>query len=171
MGTLNKKTLFITGRSRGIGLAIALRAAKDGANIVIAAKTSDPHPKLPGTIYTAADEIEQEGGKALPHPVRHPLRGSGAGRRGAGGQAFRRHRHLRQQRQRHQPHADSADRHEALRPDAPDQRARHIPHLEDLHPLSEEGGEPAHPQDVAAARHPVRNGSRRMSPTPSRNTI
>ncbi|MGA7327006.1 MAG: NAD(P)-dependent oxidoreductase [Rhodomicrobium sp.] len=66
MGTLNKKTLFITGGSRGIGLAIALRAAKDGANIAIAAKTSDPHPKLPGTIYTAAAEIEQEGGKALP---------------------------------------------------------------------------------------------------------
>ena len=66
MGTLHKKTLFITGGSRGIGLAIALRAAKDGANIVIAAKTSDPNPKLPGTVYTAAAEIEQEGGKALP---------------------------------------------------------------------------------------------------------
>jgi citronellol/citronellal dehydrogenase len=66
MGTLNKKTLFITGGSRGIGLAIALRAARDGANIAIAAKTSDPHPKLPGTIYTAAAEIEHEGGKALP---------------------------------------------------------------------------------------------------------
>ena len=66
MGTLHKKTLFITGGSRGIGLAIALRAARDGANIVIAAKTSDPHPKLPGTVYTAAAEIEQEGGKALP---------------------------------------------------------------------------------------------------------
>ena len=65
MGTLHKKTLFITGGSRGIGLAIALRAARDGANIVIAAKTSDPNP-LPGTIYTAAAEIEQEGGKALP---------------------------------------------------------------------------------------------------------
>ena len=66
MGTLHKKTLFITGGSRGIGLAIALRAARDGANIVIAAKTSDPNPKLPGTVYTAAAEIEQEGGKALP---------------------------------------------------------------------------------------------------------
>ena len=66
MNTLKGKTLFITGASRGIGLAIARRAARDGANIVIAAKTSAPHPKLPGTIYTAAEEIEKEGGKALP---------------------------------------------------------------------------------------------------------
>jgi len=63
---LNGKTLFITGASRGIGLAIALRAARDGANIAIAAKTADPHPKLPGTIYSAAKEIEAAGGKALP---------------------------------------------------------------------------------------------------------
>jgi citronellol/citronellal dehydrogenase len=60
------KTLFITGASRGIGLAIGLRAARDGANVVVAAKTADPHPKLPGTIYTAAEEIEAAGGKALP---------------------------------------------------------------------------------------------------------
>jgi citronellol/citronellal dehydrogenase len=60
------KTLFITGASRGIGLAIALRAARDGANIVIAAKTRDPHPVLPGTIETAALEIESAGGRALP---------------------------------------------------------------------------------------------------------
>lgn len=64
--SLNGKTLFITGASRGIGLAVALRAARDGANIVVAAKTADPHPKLPGTIYTAAEEIEAAGGKALP---------------------------------------------------------------------------------------------------------
>ena len=64
--SLSGKTLFITGASRGIGLAIALRAARDGANIVVAAKTADPHPKLPGTIYTAAAEIEAAGGKALP---------------------------------------------------------------------------------------------------------
>ncbi len=64
--SLNGKTLFITGASRGIGLAIALRAARDGANIVVAAKTAEPHPKLPGTIFTAAEEIEEAGGKALP---------------------------------------------------------------------------------------------------------
>jgi citronellol/citronellal dehydrogenase len=63
---LERRTLFITGGSRGIGLAIAVRAARDGANVVIAAKTADPHPKLPGTIYTAADEIEAAGGRALP---------------------------------------------------------------------------------------------------------
>jgi citronellol/citronellal dehydrogenase len=63
---LGGKTLFITGASRGIGLAIGLRAARDGANVVIAAKTEKAHPKLPGTIYTAAAEIEAAGGKALP---------------------------------------------------------------------------------------------------------
>ncbi len=62
---LQGKTLFITGGSRGIGLAIALRAARDGANVVIAAKTSDPHPKLPGTIHTAVADIEKAGGKGL----------------------------------------------------------------------------------------------------------
>ena len=64
--SLKGKTLFITGASRGIGLAIALRAARDGANIAVAAKTAEPHPKLAGTIHTAAAEIERAGGKALP---------------------------------------------------------------------------------------------------------
>jgi len=63
---LKGKTIFMSGGSRGIGLAIALRAAQDGANVAIAAKTADPHAKLPGTIYTAAEEIEAAGGKALP---------------------------------------------------------------------------------------------------------
>src|SRR5260370_26075036 len=67
--TLKSRTLFITGASRGIGLAIALRAARDGANVVIAAKTDKPHPKLPGTIFTAADEITRVGGNALPIAV------------------------------------------------------------------------------------------------------
>ncbi len=69
MGELAGKTLFITGASRGIGLAIALRAARDGANVTIAAKTAEPNPKLPGTIFTAAEEIEAAGGKALPLAV------------------------------------------------------------------------------------------------------
>ncbi|MES2490607.1 MAG: NAD(P)-dependent oxidoreductase [Pseudomonadota bacterium] len=64
--SLKGKTLFITGGSRGIGLAIAIRAAQDGANVVIAAKTAEPHAKLPGTIYSSAEEIEKAGGKALP---------------------------------------------------------------------------------------------------------
>ncbi len=64
--SLRGKTLFITGASRGIGLAIGLKAARDGANIVVAAKTAEPHKKLPGTIYSAAEEIEKAGGQALP---------------------------------------------------------------------------------------------------------
>jgi citronellol/citronellal dehydrogenase len=64
--SLEGKTLFVTGASRGIGLAIALRAARDGANVAIAAKTSEPHKHLPGTIYSAAEAIEEAGGKALP---------------------------------------------------------------------------------------------------------
>ena len=67
--SLRNKTLFITGASRGIGKAIALRAAADGANIVVAAKTTQPHPKLPGTIHTAVEEIEAAGGKGLACPT------------------------------------------------------------------------------------------------------
>ena len=63
--TLQGKTIFITGASRGIGKAIALRAARDGARVIIAAKTAEPHPKLQGTIYTAAEEIRAAGGEAL----------------------------------------------------------------------------------------------------------
>ena len=66
MNNLKNRTLFVSGASRGIGLTIAKRAAKDGANVILAAKTAEPHPKLPGTIYTAAEEIEEVGGKALP---------------------------------------------------------------------------------------------------------
>jgi citronellol/citronellal dehydrogenase len=66
---LEGKTLFVSGASRGIGLAIALRAARDGANIALAAKSADPHPKLPGTIHSAAAEVEAAGGRALPLAV------------------------------------------------------------------------------------------------------
>src|SRR5205823_2718170 len=66
MTSLKGKTLFISGASRGIGLAIGLRAARDGANVAIAAKTSEPNPKLPGTVFTAAQDIDKAGGKGLP---------------------------------------------------------------------------------------------------------
>lgn len=66
MASLKGKTLFISGASRGIGLAIALRAARDGANVAIAAKTTEPHPRLKGTIYSAAEDVRAAGGKALP---------------------------------------------------------------------------------------------------------
>ena len=65
MASLKGKTIFITGASRGIGKAIGLRAARDGANIVVAAKTAEPHPKLDGTVYTAVAELEAAGGKAI----------------------------------------------------------------------------------------------------------
>src|SRR5512134_3537618 len=65
MTSLKGKTLFITGASRGIGKAIAIRAAQDGANIAVVAKTSEPHPKLPGTVFSAVDEIKAAGGNAI----------------------------------------------------------------------------------------------------------
>ena len=135
MTSLKGKTLFISGASRGIGLAIALRAARDGANVAIAAKTAEPHPKLPGTIYTAAEEIEAPAARRC-RCLRHPRRGQviDGGRQDRG--EVRRHRHLRQQRQRHQPDRHAGDRHEALRPDAPDQHARHLHGVEKVHPAS-----------------------------------
>lgn len=69
MGTLHNRTIIITGASRGIGREMALRFAADGANIIIAAKSAEPHPKLPGTIYTVAEEVEKAGGQALPVQV------------------------------------------------------------------------------------------------------
>ncbi len=115
--SLNNKTLFITGASRGIGLAIALRAARDGANIAIAAKTAEPNPKLPGTIYTAAKEIEAAGGKALPIvcDIRFEEQVQAAV-----DQTVARFGGIDiciNNAKRHPAHRRAADRHEALRPD------------------------------------------------------
>ncbi len=101
MATLKGKTLFITGASRGIGLAIALRAARDGANIAIAAKTAEPHPKLEGTIFTAAKEIAEAGGKALPIACDIRFEDQVQAAVGRDGGEIRRPRHLRQQCLRH----------------------------------------------------------------------
>ena len=122
--SLQGKTLFITGASRGIGLAIALRAARDGANIAIAAKTETPHPKLPGTIHTAAADITAAGGQALPLAVDVRDDDAVAAAIDAHCGGLRRHRHCRQQCQRHQPDAHGRDRHAPLRPDASDQHPR-----------------------------------------------
>src|ERR1700732_1424080 len=77
MSDLANKTMFISGGSRGIGLAIAVRAAQDGPNVCLIAKTAEPDPRLQGTIYTAAEEIERAGGQAL--PVVGDIRDEGAG--------------------------------------------------------------------------------------------
>ena len=95
--TLKDKTLFISGGSRGIGLEIALRAARDGANVALIAKTGVPNPKLPGTVHTAAAEIEAAGGQALPivGDIRDEAQVEAAVARD--GAALRRHRRVRQQ--------------------------------------------------------------------------
>ncbi len=80
--SLEGRTVVMSGGSRGIGLAIAKRIAQDGANLALIAKTAEPHPKLPGTVFTAAEEIEEAGGKAL--PIVGDVRDDDAGRRRSG---------------------------------------------------------------------------------------
>ena len=166
MSTLKGKTLFITGASRGIGKAIALRAARDGANVVIAAKTD----------------------RAPPEAARHHLHGRRGDREGRrqGARLRRRHPRPRSRSRRRSTSAVEkfggidilvnnasaisltgtlADADEALRPDAPDQHARHLRVLAGVHSAPAQGGEPAHPEPVAAAQHAKRGGSRRTWPT------
>ena len=127
MNNLKGKTLFITGASRGIGKAIALRAAVDGANIVIAAKTTEPHPKLPGTIYSASEEIEEHGGQALPLVVDIRFEDQVQAAVDKTVDTFGRHRYSNQQCQRDQFDWYTADGNEALRPDASNQLAGYVP--------------------------------------------
>ena len=124
--TLAGKTMFISGASRGIGLAIAKRAAADGANIALIAKTAEPHPKLEGTVYTAAKELEEAGGQAL--PIVGDIRDgdSVAARGGQDRRAVRRHRHLREQRVGDQPRFDHRGAAQAVRPDERHPGARHL---------------------------------------------
>jgi NAD(P)-dependent dehydrogenase (short-subunit alcohol dehydrogenase family) len=143
MSTLSGKTLFITGASRGIGRAIALRAARDGANVAIAAKSSVPNPKLPGTIHSAPKRSIAAGGQALALQVRHPRGGPRAGGGGGHGRALRRHRYPGQQRQRDLAARRAGHADEALRPDAAGQRARQLP---------VRAGLPAAPAEVGRTR-------------------
>ena len=144
------KTMFISGASRGIGLAIAKRIAADGANVALVAKTTEPHPKLPGTIYTAAKEIEEVGGHALPIVGDVRDGDSVAARGGPDRRAVRRHRHVRQQRLGNQPGLHRAGAAEALRPDERYRGARHLRGVTGLYPAHEGPGEPAHPHPVPA---------------------
>ena len=124
--SLAGKTLFITGASRGIGLAIGLRAARDGANIAIAAKTAQPHPKLAGTIYTAAEDIERAGGKALPLVVDVRDEAMVKNALDATAQKFGGIDIVVNNASAISAHRRRRDRYEALRSHAPDQRARHV---------------------------------------------
>ncbi len=159
--SLSGKTMFISGASRGIGLAIAKRAAADGANIALIAKTAEPHPKLEGTVYTAAKEIEEAGGQAL--PIVGDIRDgdSVASAVDQAVDAVRRHRHLRQQRLGDQPgfgHRGSA---QAVRPDERNPGARHVRGVAGVHPAHGGPGQPAHPDAVAAGPAGARSGSSR----------
>ena len=152
MADLAGKTLFISGASRGIGLAIALRAARDGANVALIAKTAEPHPKLEGTVYTAAEQIEAAGGAALPivGDIRHEDQVEAAV-----AQAVERFGGIDVCVNNASAIAlagteDARD--EALRPDAGHQHPRDLRGQQDVHPPPAQGREPAHPHPVAADR-------------------
>ena len=132
----------MSGGSRGIGLAIALRAARDGANIALLAKTAEPHPRLEGTVFTAAEAIEAAGGQAL--AIVGDVRDDDTRRRRrrADRRALRRDRHRRQQRQRDRRQPQRDDRDEALRPHAGRQHARHVPALTHVRPAPRAAANP-----------------------------
>ncbi len=153
MAGLKGKTLFVTGASRGIGLAIAKRAARDGANVAIVAKTQEPNPKLEGTVETAAAEVEAAGGRALAlacdirfeEEIERAVAATVAAFGGidicvnnASALSL-------------SPIEDDHD--QAPRPDARHQHARHLPRHQGLPAAPAQGGEPARAHAVAAARH------------------
>jgi citronellol/citronellal dehydrogenase len=136
--SLQGKTLFISGASRGIGLAIAKKIAADGANVAIAAKTTEPHPKLPGTIYTAAEEIEAVGGQALPLVCDIRFEDQVQAAVDATVERFGGIDICINNASAISPTPTLADGDEALRPDEQHQHARHLPGVEVLHPGPEE---------------------------------
>ena len=118
MSTLQGKTLFITGASRGIGLAIALRAARDGANIVVVAKTDQPDPRLPGTIHTAVEEINKAGGNGLACACDIRLEEQVRASVEKAVDNIRPHRRAHQQRECNSSERHTRNADEAIRPDA-----------------------------------------------------
>ena len=150
--TLEGKTLFISGGSRGIGLAIAIRAARDGANVALIAKTAEPNPKLEGTVYTAAAQIEAAGGRAL--PVVGDIRDE-AQVAAAVAQAVERFGGIDvcvNNASAINLSGTEALEIKALRPDAVDQHPRHVRGQPGLPPAPEAIGEPAHPDPVPAGQ-------------------
>ena len=143
MATLAGKTLFVTGSSRGIGLAIAKRAAVDGANIIVVAKTAEPHPKLPGTVFSAAEEIEEAGGQALPVVCR----------RRAGCGAIWWHRYRRQQCERDRVAAYRTGIDESIRSHALGKCARHVSGIQDLFADAARCRKSTHIDVITAAQH------------------
>ena len=135
--SLKGKTLFISGASRGVGLAIAIRAARDGANVALIAKTAEPHPKLEGTVYTAAEQIEEAGGRALPvvGDIREESQVAQAVAQTVG--RFGGIDVVRQQRLGDQPVRHRGAGHQAVRPDAGDQHPWHVRGQPRLHPAPE----------------------------------
>ena len=127
MSTFTDRTLVVSGGSRGIGLAIALGAAKQGANVVLLAKTAEPHPKLPGTVYTAVADVEAAGGKGV--AVVGDVRKEEDVQRAvdAAVEHFGGDRHRDQQRQRHRDRTDRGTVRQEVRPDDGHQRPRHVP--------------------------------------------
>ena len=168
--SLRNRTLFITGASRGIGLAIALRAARDGANVIVAAKTAEPHPKLPGTIHTAARAIEEAGGRALPLVVDVREEDEVAAAVEKAVATFGGIDILVNNASAISLTGTLADTRADLRPHDDGQHARHLRLQPGLPAAPQARGEPAHPQPLAAAQHGRRAGSRRTSPTPWRST-
>ena len=149
--SLKGKTILMSGGSRGIGLAIALRAAADGANVAIMAKTGTAHASLEGTVHTAAAQIEAAGGTGAGHRGGRAQRRGRARRRGADRRTLRRDRRGGQQRLRDRPVQDRRRVDEEVRPDDGHQRARHLPALQDRAAAPARERERAHPHAVPAA--------------------
>ena len=166
--SLEGRVMFMSGGSRGIGLAIAIRAARDGAKVALMAKTAEPHPKLPGTVFTRGGGDRGGRRRGAADRGRHPRRRGRRGGRGPDRGALRRDRPGRQQRQRDQPRPHARAAGQALRPDAADQPARDVRRHAGMPALPARVRPRARAHAVAAALDRPRAGSPATAPTRSR---